>query len=397
MPLCPVREVICVIENWKDKFAPHILPRGEKYFQEGNIQKIQHCGNVYIATVTGSYDYKVEIFTTENVVAKMRCNCPYADGSNCKHMAAVLFAIESGTVSIEELPPVKQPALVSHIPIDIPWTEAIDKLPEDVVRKELMRQADRNQRLQERLAFLYLGKLPEGMLQNWKADLQEIAGDYIDDLGRIDSEDSWSFLEELNDFLDQKLPLLLEINAIMDAFHLVWIVMETALEWTMEDTCEHLEDLFHNCDVATTKVLSKATADQREEMLQWYREHRDENWPGEVRYLDTLFKVSFTLDSNTREKRVIRFFGRVPHFQHEGEWASFPERGFEYYDFVEDTEDYKKAILQVRAIIKKQRGDQPYRFGACHAIWQQEQDLLWKLFGIHWFKPTELNPHIRYD
>lgn len=57
-------------------------------------------------------------------------------------MAAVLFALEKGKITFEDdlNPPMSLP-IVSHIPMEIPWLEAFDKLPENIIRKELMKRS----------------------------------------------------------------------------------------------------------------------------------------------------------------------------------------------------------------------------------------------------------------
>jgi hypothetical protein len=284
------KEIAILEPEWKEDFTPLILMRGKKYFEEGNVQRVQRCADTYIATVEGSENYEVEIFLSNGRLDEMTCTCPYAQRENCKHMAAVLFALESGDVSVTELPAAKQPTIVSHIPMELPWLEAIDNLPEDIVRKELLKLTDRDGRLKERLAVLYLGHLPEGQLQNWKADLQETAARFADRRGRIHADDVWEFLNELGVFLDAKLPLLLEVKAVMEAFHLVWIVMETALEWPLNDDYDELGDFFQECTEALRSVFDVATDDQFEQMLQWYREHRNGEWPGDVSHIDFAFR-----------------------------------------------------------------------------------------------------------
>lgn len=277
-------------DDWQEEFTSLILMRGRKYFEEGHVRRIQRGGNTYIAQIEGTTDYEVEISMGEKGIEEMLCTCPYARGDNCKHMAAVLFALDNEGVYIEELPPAKQPAIVPHVPMELPWLEAIDHLPEDVIRKELLKLADRDARLKERFAILHLGKLPEHQLQNWKASLQETAGEYTDRRGRINDDDTWEFLNELGNFLDAKLPLLLEVGAVMDAFHLIWIVMETALEWQLDDLDEQIPGLFEDCGEALQKVWSMSTAAQQEQMTQWYQEHRNEDWPGGVHNMDNIFQ-----------------------------------------------------------------------------------------------------------
>jgi len=87
-----------IMENWRAQFAPWILERGYDYFLEGHVTKIKKDDDGYTATVSGSEDYSVEIYYSSSPFDEefhMDCSCPYAEGgSNCKHMAALLYAIE---------------------------------------------------------------------------------------------------------------------------------------------------------------------------------------------------------------------------------------------------------------------------------------------------------------
>lgn len=385
------------ISHWKEEFAPHILARGQKYYEDGKVRRIQRCGNTYIASVEGTEDYRIDISFADTKIEHMYCNCPYALENNCKHMAAVLFALEDDGICVEALPPAKQPPIVSHIPLEMPWLEAIDKLPEEIVRKELLKRADRDDRLKERLALLYLGKLPEGQLQNWKADLQNIAGEYLDPSGRINDVNTWEFLDDLSNFLIAKLPLLLEVDAVMDAFHTIWITMETAVEWEIDDYYGYFVAFFDDCLEALRKTWAQATQEQQAQMLQWYNDHRNDEWPGGVEQIDEVFELLTTPNESDRGRRVVKYFEEIPCFLIEGEWVSFPEKGDIYYDFVEETTAYKEALPVVEEIIKKNLGEFYGHFGSCHRIWQQREQLLWDMYGIEWLSPAILNRSVDFD
>ena len=383
--------------DWREEFAPHILARGKKYFEESRVSRIQRVRNTYLATVEGTEDYKVEIVLREDGIDTMLCSCPYAENNNCKHMAAVLFAMEQSDPSIEELPPAKLPPIVSHVPMEISWLDAIDNMSDSVIRKELMKLADRDDRLKERLAVLYLGKLPEYQLQNWKADLQELAGAYLDRTGRIDREDSWEYLNDLGNFLDAKLPTLLEVDAVMDAFHLVWIVMETALEWEIDDSYDELSGLFEDCKDDLKTLWSMSAENQQEQMMQWYREHRNEEWPGGVKHMDRTFHLLMHSDVPIAGKRIVKYVGEEPCFLYDGEWISFPKHGHLYYDFVEETAEYKEAEPIIEEIIKEKLGELYGEFGSCHNIWRLKKQLLMEKYGIEWYSPAELNQYTIFD
>ena len=277
--------------EWQDLFTSLILSRGKNYYFEGRVSRIQRINNTFIAKVAGTVDYEVELCIEDNKVKEMLCSCPYADTDNCKHMAAVMLALEKEEIPIEVIQPYPQPKIVSHVPMGSTWLDAVDRLPAEVLRKELMKLADRDERLKERLSALHLKKLPEGQIQNWKADLQETAAEYMDRRGRISGEEVWEFADDLCNFMNAKLPLLLEVNAVMDAFHVVWIVLETALEWHVIDEDGDLDDLFEECEENLRKLYSIMTDEQKQQMTVWYQEHRNSEWPGGVAILDQIFQA----------------------------------------------------------------------------------------------------------
>lgn len=87
--------------NWKELFNPWILERGYKYFKAGRIKKITRNVDAITAIVMGSWDHKVDMNIGGNGVEWMSCTCPYTEtGNNCKHMAAVLFAIEANEYTV---------------------------------------------------------------------------------------------------------------------------------------------------------------------------------------------------------------------------------------------------------------------------------------------------------
>lgn len=82
--------------RWDYLFSAQILERGKEYFQNGNVKKMTHRGATYQADVVGTRTYKVVVYLTDRVHPRLSCDCLYAeDGRLCKHMAAVLCAIEA--------------------------------------------------------------------------------------------------------------------------------------------------------------------------------------------------------------------------------------------------------------------------------------------------------------
>ena len=94
--------------RWDYLFHRQILLRGREYFRAGKVQGLKHTGARYEADVVGTKGYHVTAYLGDRVHPQLSCNCPYAgDGYYCKHMAAVLFAVEEE----ETMPEVRMQAV----------------------------------------------------------------------------------------------------------------------------------------------------------------------------------------------------------------------------------------------------------------------------------------------
>lgn len=75
-------------------FRDIILERGYSYHLNNQVKNIKEIGNIITANVLGSEIYNIEVTMNENQIVDMDCDCPYFDeGGNCKHLAAVLYAV----------------------------------------------------------------------------------------------------------------------------------------------------------------------------------------------------------------------------------------------------------------------------------------------------------------
>lgn len=67
-----------------------------------------------------------------------------------------------------------------------------------------------------------------------------------------------------------------------------------------------------------------------------------------------------------------------------------------FYDPVEDTEEYKIAVVEIQEELDKRMKDFPQGMGSCHKYWQLKKELLKKV-GIDWKTPQECNPRVVFD
>lgn len=76
-------------------FRPEIPLRGKGYFLQGRVRDVIFDGKVAKARILGNSVYRVELTFDENrYLVDAKCNCPFNRTGNCKHMAALLYALD---------------------------------------------------------------------------------------------------------------------------------------------------------------------------------------------------------------------------------------------------------------------------------------------------------------
>ena len=83
--------------TWKEHFQPWILERGRADWKEGRIKELDRTEDLITARISGTSGeaYQVKVLLEHDDSREMTCTCPYAvKNSTCKHMAAVLFAMQ---------------------------------------------------------------------------------------------------------------------------------------------------------------------------------------------------------------------------------------------------------------------------------------------------------------
>ena len=249
-------------ETWKKQFSPVIWQRGQKYYKDGTVTKVHQDGNTITATVSGSDSYQVAIRFLNGEPEDMDCTCPFSEGgANCKHMAAVLCAIDAGEFTFTEEPKIDPIAY---------WHSIMTQLPFETVYSELLRTVLRNEDLQERLIIHLNRGLPDGMLKDWRKLLTGYSRDLAFGSRYIDNATIPRFIHALTEFLDERLDLLKEVHAVWDAFQLIGLVFETATKRIQNPQDEHLLGLLRHCQKEWLLMFDYATSMEKKQMHSWY-------------------------------------------------------------------------------------------------------------------------------
>lgn len=249
--------------RWKRLFKPLILERGLEYYHDGCVMNLEKRPDSIQADVVGSEDYEVAIYLANGKPIGMECSCPYAaGGDNCKHMAAVLYAVDMGCEDEEATPTPEYDTAA--------WMEAINSLPEAALRDLLKEWASTDTELQERLVFLHTGKPPKKSIMDWKTELMEMVWEVADQDDFVDYRDAYGLMTDMVDYMLRRSGPLINCGAIMDAFHLVDTVYVTAMGVEMDDSDGGLYMLISHCAYMWKAIFEAASEEQREEMHKFF-------------------------------------------------------------------------------------------------------------------------------
>src|SRR5258708_7433800 len=96
--------------NFKQIIPPHILTRGREYYRAGHVTDLSlEDESIWSGQVIGTETYEVQIEQAADGALTCTCSCPYEHGEYCKHIAALLYAIEESFPEyLEDKKPRKQ-------------------------------------------------------------------------------------------------------------------------------------------------------------------------------------------------------------------------------------------------------------------------------------------------
>lgn len=251
--------------SWKAMFSPHIWQRGKDYYLEDRVLDIRYHGNCITAEVEGTDVYEVTL-TINPKTEKLEdyyCDCPYGeDGTPCKHLAAVLCALEEDD----------RDAASSYCN-DQEITVIVNRLSEQQMRELLLQLAKDSSDIREKVTLAALGRLPKNQKEQWEQDLQELTDNAADRYGYIDYEEAYDYCFSLREYLEDRLPNLLSCGLTMDAFELVCLVFQTGIEQDMDDSDGGLSILAGCCMDAWSEILESADVNIQQNMLGWFIAH----------------------------------------------------------------------------------------------------------------------------
>ena len=248
--------------NWKDYFEEHILERGYRYYRSGNVEDLNITKNEITAAVYGSEEYEVSILFDGKEIEEMECTCPYAeDGNYCKHMAAVLYAAE------------KQPAVISTSASEI--ETFVNQADIAELKKILIEILQKDDALFLKLKSSLAKKPEEIDIKHYQKQIERTIKKYGGRYGYIEYHDADSFIEKMEEYLDNDVQNLIDANLLESAFDLSSLLFLEISAVEMDDSDGEIADFSCQCCEVWKKILSQADAKLTEKIFIWLLSHLD--------------------------------------------------------------------------------------------------------------------------
>jgi hypothetical protein len=99
---------ILTFDNYEEVLAPFLFKSGKDYFEGRKVQSLKHQNNKWTAFVKGNKLYQVELTVDRSEIHSAKCNCPSKSKPVCKHIIALIYAIEVLHSEIIEPDPLKR-------------------------------------------------------------------------------------------------------------------------------------------------------------------------------------------------------------------------------------------------------------------------------------------------
>lgn len=263
--------------NWKKLFSPHIWQRGADYYHNGHVGELQYHGNKVTAEIEGTdvYSVSVTLDASGNSIERYSCNCPYGeDGTPCKHLAALLCALDNDAAD-SDMPQSKEPSI----------EQAIAQLSDQQMRTLLLQFAQKDSFIRDKILLAGTHKLPVSQKRQWKQDLRKLTASASDRHGFIDYAEAFNYCSDMQDYLEDRFPDLLDCGLTKDAFDLTCLVFQTSIAQVMDDSDGGLSMLVDACMDAWSQILQASDPAFHRDMLAWFQTH-DSDYDLSRQFLD---------------------------------------------------------------------------------------------------------------
>ena len=271
--------------EWEHLFQRHILDRGFDYYLDDRVSDFNLSDKAIEAVVEGSEDYRVKILFGDGEIAGMTCSCPYAaDGTPCKHMAAVLYEYDdaldeqNSTEGSDENNDSKG-AAAKNASAELTIDEMVANTDEDLVRRFLMEALKNDERLALRFRSICSPVISAADMEKYKKRVDQLICSYQDRSGFIDYRSASSFMNEIIGEMNDSLENMTGNQCYSAAFDLAAYTFIQVSAVDMDDSGGELSWFAQECEEWWERILmdseQSGQTNVQEIMYNWFTRHLD--------------------------------------------------------------------------------------------------------------------------
>ncbi len=250
-------------ENFEKNINSTIIERGYNYFQSGYVGNLDEVEtDLWVADVYGTDDYNVEIKTNKTEIKNWSCNCPYDQGSICKHVVATFYAI----VEAKEKPKPKGKKRGKKNKV----TEIFGKVSKDDLQQFLQLQFRKNRGLKNSLIAHFAELLDEDNDSKYRLIVENLVKAATGRGNFIDYHEANNLINELYELVEKAENLVVDSN-IAEALSICKTIIEELpiIVCEMDDSGGGVSDVFDNAFRTLSLIVSKAPPLLKDDLFEY--------------------------------------------------------------------------------------------------------------------------------
>jgi len=319
--------------DWQRLFPAKILDRGYDYYLDDLVDDLRLNKDTLTATVQGSEDYSVRILFKNDSISEMDCTCPYAeDGSNCKHMAAVLFQWNDEKDDNDD-DILTDNDSSDDSETDNSVTSLVTAADSEVIKSFLIQVLENDEKLLLRFKSMVVPGVSAEDMQKYKAQINRAVKSYTGRHGFIEYSSADSFTHAMSEFLVEVVGVMTDNENYREAFELTCHVFLTVADVEMDDSDGGRGELASKCCDIWLDILQNVDINAKTLMFNWFTDQLSGSVVDYMEeYIEDIIMDEFTERDfyNAKlafaDKKVLDSRGSLDswsnHFQH-GRWARY--------------------------------------------------------------------------
>ncbi len=152
--------------------------------------------------------------------------------------------------------------------------KTIEDIPEAEIRRLVLELALEEESLRNRILAKYSGDISELQMIRLKKEVDGIVYRYSDRSGFVDYYHAMDFTNALNEFLNDKVQILIEHGYHMQAFELTNYVFHCAGNQAMDDSDGGTSWIADHCYEIWQLILTACSEKEKRQIFQWFQSHR---------------------------------------------------------------------------------------------------------------------------